>query len=72
LQYSATVAQGDRLASGLFLGRDIELHYGLLPTLLLAIYERHSGVLSFAGHVRMIQVSQIVFLVAALYACYSA
>ncbi|HEX6764094.1 MAG TPA: hypothetical protein VF103_01425, partial [Polyangiaceae bacterium] len=64
--YSIVVSQGDRLARGLELFENITPHYGLLGPTLLALYERSAGFLSFGGHVRLIQVTELVFCAAAL------
>ncbi len=66
--YSVTLAQGDRLAAGLSLGNEISLNYGLIPSLLLAIFERRFGSFDFAQHIRLVQASQLAFLVTAVFA----
>jgi hypothetical protein len=68
--YSVTLAQADRLAAGLRLGSQVNLNYGLIHSLLLAAFERHWGMLDFGEHFRVVQVSQIAFLVVAILACY--
>jgi hypothetical protein len=66
--YSLTLAQGDRLASGFSLGNEINLTYGLIPSLALAVFERRFGLLDFGAHIRLVQVSQVAFLVTAVFA----
>ena len=68
--YSVTLAQADRLAAGLRLGSHVDLNYGLIHSLLLAAFERHWGLLDFGEHFRVVQVSQIAFLLVAILACY--
>jgi hypothetical protein len=70
LHYSMTLAQGDRLATGLRLGSQVNLNYGLIHSLALAVFERNSGLLSFGEHLRLVQAFQIAFLLVALSACY--
>lgn len=68
--YSVTLAQGDRLAAGLSLGKEINLNYGLIPNLMLAVAERVFGLLDFGEHVRLVQASQVAFLITAIAAFY--
>ena len=68
--YSATLAQGDRLAAGLHAGSQINLAYGLIHSIALAAFERTWGFLDFGGHFRLVQVSQVVFLMIAILAFY--
>jgi hypothetical protein len=68
--YSVTLAQADRLAAGLQLGSQVNLNYGLIHSLSLGAFERHWGMLDFGEHFRVVQVSQIAFLVVAILACY--
>ena len=68
MHYSATLAQGDRLAAGLRLGSEIRLNYGLIPPTVLAVLERNIGFLDFAGHIRLVQASQAAFLAMAVIA----
>ena len=64
--YSLTLAQGDRLAAGLMLGKDVNLNYGLGMTLFTAAFERSVRFLTFGEHIRLVQVFQVVFIVAAV------
>ena len=64
--YSLTLGQGDRLAAGLLLGRDVNLNYGLGMTLFTAGFERSVRFLTFGEHIRLVQVVQVVFLLAAV------
>jgi len=66
--YSVTLAQGDRLAAGLRLGSQVNLNYGLIHTLVLAILERTVGILNFGQHIQLVQGSQIAFLAVAFLA----
>ncbi len=66
--YSVTLAQADRLAAGLSLGTEINLNYGLLHQVALAIFERGFGLLDFGGHIRLVQLTQVAFLLAAIFA----
>ncbi len=66
--YSVTLAQGDRLAAGLRLGSQVNLNYGLLHAVVLAILERTVGILNFGQHIRLVQASQIAFLAVAFLA----
>ena len=68
--YSATLAQGDRLAAGLRLGSQVNLNYGLIHSFLLAVFERHWGFLDFGEHLRLVQASQVAFLAVAILAFY--
>jgi hypothetical protein len=68
--YSATLAQGDRLAAGLRVGSRISLNYGLIHSIALAAFERIWGFLDFGGHFRLVQVSQLAFLGVAVLAFY--
>lgn len=68
--YSVTLAQADRLAAGLRLGSQVNLNYGWIHSLLLAAFERHWGMLDFGEHFRVVQVSQIAFLLVAILACF--
>ena len=68
--YSATLAQGDRLAAGLRVGSQINLSYGLIHAIALAAFERTWGFLEFGEHFRLVQVSQVVFLGGAILAFY--
>ncbi len=54
------VAQGQRWFSG------ATPYYGLLLSSLLATAERHLGILDFGAHIRLVQVSQILFCALAL------
>ena len=56
----------DRLARGSQIFRDTFPRYGLLPATLLAGLERQAGVLDFAGHVRLVQAAQALFVLIAL------
>ena len=60
--YALMLGQGDRLAAGLVLGHNVQLNYGLGPALPLGIWERHFGLLDFAGHIHIVQYSQILYL----------
>lgn len=64
--YSATLAQADRLAYGFRIGHEVSLSYGLTAPMLLAIYERHCGLLDFGAHIRLVQYSQATFLALAV------
>ncbi len=64
--YNVTLAQADRLAAGLQFGTEVNLNYGLIPPLLLAIFERSFGLLDFAGHFVVVQITQIIFLITAI------
>jgi hypothetical protein len=66
--YSVTLAQGDRIAAGLELGPHVLPNYGLIHALALAVFERNWGFLDFAGHIRLVQISQIAFLLGAIWA----
>src|SRR6266571_1823341 len=66
--YSVTLAQGDRLAAGLRLGSQVNLNYGLIHTLVLAILERTVGILNFGQHIQLVQGSQIAVLAVAFLA----
>lgn len=66
--YSVTLAQGDRLAAGLSLGSEVNLNYGLIPQVTLAIIERGFGLLNFGEHIRLVQLTQIAFLFTAIVA----
>ena len=68
--FNWTVAQGDRLAAGLRLGTQVNLNYGLIPSLFVGAFERHWGFLNFGEHFRLIQVSQVAFLAVAILAFY--
>lgn len=68
--YSTTLAQADRLASGLRLGSQVNLSYGVIHTLIVAVIERNWGLLDFGAHVRLVQASQIIFLAVAILAFY--
>jgi hypothetical protein len=68
--YSATLAQGDRLAAGLRIGSQINLSYGLIHAIALAAFERTWGFLNFGEHLRLVQVCQVVFLGVAILAFY--
>ncbi len=68
--YSVTLAQADRLAAGLRLGSQVNLNYGLIHSLLLGALERHWGFLDFGEHFRLVQVSQVAFLVVAILGFY--
>jgi len=68
--YSATLAQGDRLAAGLRIGSQINLSYGLIHAIALAAFERTWGFLNFGEHFRLVQVCQVVFLGVAILAFY--
>jgi hypothetical protein len=70
MHYSATLAQGDRLAAGLQAGSQISLNYGLIHSIALAAFERTWGFLDFGGHFRLVQVSQLAFLGVAILAFY--
>jgi len=66
--YSVVIAPADRLAAGLQLGPHVNLYYGVLPSLLLAAFERNWGLLDFGAHVRVVQFFQIAFLAVAILA----
>jgi hypothetical protein len=66
--YSFVIGPADRLAAGLQLGSHVNLYYGVIPSLLLAAFERNWGLLDFGGHVRLVQFFQIAFLALALLA----
>ena len=68
--YSATLAQGDRLAAGLRIGSQINLSYGLIHAIALAAFERTRGFLDFGEHFRLVQACQVVFLGVAILAFY--
>ena len=68
--YSATLAQGDRLAAGLRVGSQINLSYGLIHAIALGAFERTRGFLDFGQHFRLVQICQIVFLGVAILAFY--
>jgi len=70
LHYSAILGAGDRLAAGLRLGPPVNLNYGLIHSLLLGVFERNWGFLNFGEHFRLVQASQIAFLVFAILAFY--
>ena len=64
--YNVLIASADRLAAGLQLGSQVNLYYGLIPSVLLAAFERNWGLLDFGGHVRLVQFFQIAFLAVAI------
>ena len=64
--YSVTLAPGDRLAAGLMPGKDVNLYYGLGMTFFTAAFERSVRFLTFGEHIRLVQVFQVVFIVAAI------
>ncbi len=63
--YSMVVGAGDRLAQGRGWFDGATPYYGLLFPSVLAFLERHFGMLDFAGHLRLIQGLQIIFLLLA-------
>jgi hypothetical protein len=68
--YCMSLAQADRLATGLRLGSQVNLNYGLIHSLLLGAFERRWGFLDFGEHFRVVQVSQVAFLAVAVLAFY--
>ena len=59
--YSVTMSEGDRLAHHLRLFDEVTPHYGLLGPLILSVVDRTFSVMSFAAHLRVVQVMQIAF-----------
>jgi hypothetical protein len=70
MHYNWTVSQADRLATGLRLGSQVNLNYGLIPSLFLGAFERHWGFLNFGEHFRLVQISQVAFLAVAILTFY--
>ena len=68
--YNVTLAQGDRLAAGLQIANEVNLNYGLIPSLVLAIFERNVGFLDFGGHFKVVQITQVLFLLTAIISFY--
>jgi hypothetical protein len=71
--FGIVVSQGDRLAQGLRLFRDIVPHYGVLLPTVLGLCERATGLLTMGEHIHAVQVMQLVFaiLVAVVYLVWS-
>ncbi len=62
--YSMTIAQGSRLAAGLPLGDLVNPNYGVLHLFAQAVMERRLGTLDFGSAVRLVQWSQVSFVIA--------
>ena len=69
VHYSIVVSQGDWLSQGEHLFTEVAPHYGFLEPLVLAAVEQAHGLLSFGAHVRVIQIMQVAFALAAFF-CY--
>jgi hypothetical protein len=73
MHYSIIVSQGDRLSRGLRLFEHVSPHYGLLAPLVLGLLQRGQSVWSFAQHIRLVQWTQVAFVIAAFaaYWCFA-
>ena len=69
VHYSIVVSQGDRLSQGEHIFTKVAPHYGFLEPLVLAAVEQARGLVSFGAHVRVIQIMQVAFALAAFF-CY--
>ena len=63
--YTAVLSQGDRLAGGLRLFSNVMPQYGLVVPELLGLAEKAEGIFSFGAHARLVQITQILFALAA-------
>lgn len=63
--YSGSVASADRLAIGQRLG-DVAIHSGLLPSVLLAVWQKTVGMLDFGRHIQVVASLQAIMLVIAI------
>jgi hypothetical protein len=64
---SMTLGHADRLAAGDVLFRETTPKYGVLAPVLLAIYERHFGLIALGDHIRLLVGIEIVYWIAAGY-----
>src|SRR5947207_5808842 len=64
--YAEGLGPADRLAVGHKLFSDVQVYYGPLFVTLLAVAERALGHFSFGVHIRIVQVLQVIFLLAVL------
>jgi hypothetical protein len=63
--YNLVISPGDRLAQGYRLFSNFIPNYGLLFPEMLGAVEHSVGLLTFGGHIRLVQVVQVLFCLAA-------
>ena len=70
LHLAMVVQPSSALAAGFRLFSDITPEYGVLMPVIVGAFERHSGFLDVAGQVRLVQLSQVAFLMLAVVVLY--
>jgi len=68
--YGIVVSPADRLAAGMQIGEMVQAKYGLLMPIILGAMEKSFGLFDFGGHIRFIQVTQVLFFILAIISFY--